>query len=726
MIHSQARHRSKPLKNRALRVATRGLAIILALIIPSPGQSQSLDGEAEGYLSFLWMYRGPSEDPALYAALEALGVRGTNVFGPGDSRPAATAGRPFYVDHAAGKGILQLRDKDFLAQREAFLAGRERSQLVRKPCVSDPATHAEVLRRIDAVIEALGPRRPFALALDDEISLTLRNSAFDFCRGEHCEAAFRSWLKTRYGSPKKIASAWGRRRSAAFEEIILPSLDEIRRREFIRDPLLWNFADWNDHRAFMDQRFREVVHEWVAEVRKRRPGVRVGFTGGEAPSPFSGVDWATILPGLDFIEPYDVGGSRELVRSFADDDCAIFRTLFKDERGLRYNQHELYDYRLRGDRGVIIWSAEDYFDERKVESPSAWAQGMSETLRTLDGPALRAWQQADTTPAPVALVESAASNRMHWMLDSLYDGRGWVHRSSSFEQRKGSQNRCREAWQKLLEDLHVDYVHIAAESLQKRDLSEFKAIILPRTIALSGRDATALRRYAESGLLIADAQCALFDEKLRARAEGGALDEAFGLQRRNRRVYWRNGKYSGPRDKKAKGLQVAEPGIIAGEDAVVRQRVARHPCVLMRGATGGGRLVYLNLIVADYLGQRLGGDRHPLRRAVAELLRGAGVRSPLRLKVESDAGTLPLRVFVRRDGDAHLVALISNWRTSTIDLDVGALADAGPQRGTLELPRSVRVRQLLGPSRDVLKGERKTSIRFEVPLFAPVLFRFER
>ncbi len=103
---------------------------------------------------------------------------------------------------------------------------------------------------------------------------------------------------------------------------------------------------------------------------------------------------------------------------------------------------------------------------------------------------------AESLRPKIAVLESQASNRLHWMLDSRWDGRSWTERGSSYEQRNTSQNRNREGWQKLLEDLHYDYRHISPSLLTGPLIKQFEVLILPRAIALSDAEIQAIKEFA--------------------------------------------------------------------------------------------------------------------------------------------------------------------------------------------------------------------------------------
>ena len=87
------------------------------------------------------------------------------------------------------------------------------------------------------------------------------------------------------------------------------------------------------------------------------------------------------------------------------------------------------------------------------------------------------------------------------------------------------QLRLRESWSKLLDDLGLNWHCVSSSQIEKREIlkpdSGIKTLVLPRTVALSDREADILHQFVQSGgRIIADAACGKFDEhgKVRARA----------------------------------------------------------------------------------------------------------------------------------------------------------------------------------------------------------------
>ena len=693
--------------------------------------------------SFLWLHRAPPLDDRLLVALEKLGVSGTNSAGTADASLLSRRRTPFYVDHVAGKGRLALRPKVFESARTTWRETRTDNLLRRPHCLTDPATTRATTRRISEVLDAVLPHRPLALTLDDEISLTRNGSPFDFCRSPTCLAAFRTFLRERYGSLVALNAAWSRTFDS-WNDVVPLTTDTVRRRELIRPVSQRDFTDWSDHRDFMDRVFTRAVHDAAEQVRRRATDVPVGFTGGGAPSAFSGLAWSRMLEHVDVVEPYDIGGSRGLVGSFARPNTVILRTVFRDELDARFNRHELFDYALRGDDGVIIWSAGDYFVDRRADRPTPWAEALREPLQNLAGEAFTKLHNATPVAARIAVVESMAANRMHWMNDSADDGPNWINRLSSWEETHSSQNRHREAWQKLLEDIGVAFAYVDADCLTTTDLTPYRVLVLPRTIALDDDQAEAVRRFGRHGVVVADSETGWVDGRLRARKRG-ALDDDFGIRRGGRRVLRRDNRFVGKIDAREPDLRLAETTVSIVEKDVRQGTTALAKLggvpIGIRRASGrsdaDGAFVYLNLLFVDYLEQRLAGHGARLREIVADVLRDAGVMpmvtvEPLKL---STATTVPMRIDRRRRDGREYIGVIANFATSTWPTARERLLANDPAHRrdvTVRFSRPRRVRQLWPPvAKEAAENSSKKAderphavsyVTVKTTLFDPILF----
>lgn len=619
-----------------------------------------------GYTAILWHYKGPPKDEKLAAAMKALGIGGSHVDGLESSDFAAGNGFRFYVDHAAGKGLLYLRKEDYQPLWDAFMKDRNPKALVRPNCLNDPGTVEKLRSLLRERVAKHAGRGPLAYALDDEISITSYANPFDFCFCDHCLRFFAASLRRDYGEIGKLNEVWGTS-YRRFDEARPLTTDEIRARAADLPRAQWNLAPWADHRAFMDKTLARTVANLAEHCRELDPGRPVGFVGGQAPSAFGGYDWSLLVPAVSFLETYDIGSAREIVRSLDRAGIPIVSTFFPTAPGEEWkNVYKLFYLFAHGDDGAVLWSANDAFENADAAKPTPYVTAMAKTLKELSGSAaLAPIPRAKIRDDGIGILYSPASVRVHWMLDSWDDKATWPKRYGSFEKDHSSIYAAFESWRKLLEDLGFQYRFVSSAEVEAGVLASegFRALCLPKAVALSEAEARAIGEFAKGGgLVVADGQAGLFDEHGRARGTQGALDRLFGVRREDVQIAEKYGKLRAIAREDYQGLVVLEPGLRAtSEDAHARATPDGVPVVLTRTVGDTGRAVYLNLGTLTYRENRFEkgmGPGESLRSLVADAFYRAGLTPSVRADVPSRPGTrLELLRSVGADGAEYLAVL---------------------------------------------------------------------
>jgi Beta-galactosidase len=144
---------------------------------------------------------------------------------------------PYYVDHAAGKGILHLTD-----DLRSTIIGKE-SLLVRPYSLADPST-IETLKSLLRV--NLGTTKKglvYAYAFDDEISLGSFNNPAEVDRHPFSLAWYRRWLSHRYGAIQNLNNAWDTS-YASFEEVEPVGFEQVRKSTSDFWFSKWNLSRW--------------------------------------------------------------------------------------------------------------------------------------------------------------------------------------------------------------------------------------------------------------------------------------------------------------------------------------------------------------------------------------------------------------------------------------------------------------------------------------------------
>jgi len=647
--------------------------LVCCLLIVSTGCSSEREPAplANDYNVIMWVLGDVPDNQDLYfQRLRELHVTAIHVH-PGESPDAALAhGLGFYLENIHRIAFLHEREPIYQADWDSYTGTRDKQYLVRKPCLHDPNYLASAKEDIQSKIRRFAPKKPLLYDLGDECSITSFASPMDYCFSEHTLAAFRRWLREQYGSLDALNREWGTG-FAAWNDVVPMTTYEIKDREKTG---LENYAPWADHRTFMDITFAESwlkFREWVREIDPVTP---VGLEGLQMPAAFGGYDLWRLSQVLDWIEPYDIGESHAIFRSFMP-GAPSYATLFEHDPNAA--SRRLWHLLLNGDHGVIIWASSEWFDYNKPDlEPQPWVAGMADLFAELRGPAAQAIMHAKRDAAPIAIHYSHPSIQVGWMLDSREDGDTWPRRFSSYEAVHSRITRVRSGWCRLLEDLGYDYDFVSTQQILDGTLAKrgYRALILPESLAIGDGEAAAIQGFAEAGgAVLADLLPGVFDEHAKRR-EAGALDSFFGVSRKGQ-----TGMVAQPdRSLDDSGyLLAAEPSLLSSDGA---------PVGALDRKVGKGEAVYLNTTPIDYSKLRLVGEGAAIREAIAQVLAKAGITRDITVTIDGGP-PVGCEVITYRDSDARYVAIMRRP-----EYQIGSLGEIGyTDNSRFEQPVEVKV-----------------------------------
>ena len=236
------------------------------------------------------------------------------------------------------------------------------------------------------------------------------------------------------------------------------------------------------------------------------------------PAAFGGYDLWRLSQVLDWVEPYDIAGAREIFGSFMRDK-PILTTVFESET--RQARRRLWHLLLEGDRGCLVWWSEDCINWNDPEWPlTSKARALRPVLQEMTSPLAQLFLRADPEFDPVYIHYSQPSIQVDWLLESTVDGSTWLRRFSSFEAEHNLMAKTRTAWLKALQDLGYSPQFISAVELERGHLAELDPaiLLLPGSWALSEKELLAIESFQKkansSGFhtVIADGPAGLFDE----------------------------------------------------------------------------------------------------------------------------------------------------------------------------------------------------------------------
>jgi hypothetical protein len=633
--------------------------------------------EWRSFVILVWQYHTDvRRDLALY---RRAGLHGFHIdWGAGKEdyvRLSLSQGLPYYVDHAAGKGVLYL-DKPV----QAAITGKAWLQ-VRPSSLADPRTVATLERRLRDNVGTTKRGLVYAYAFDDEISTGAFNNPVEVDIHPLSVAWYRRWLARRYGRIEALNAAWATT-FASFDDVAPVGFEEARATA-LRPPFAsWNLSPWMEWRHFMDYQFAQVLAGLTRYTNALDPRIPAGFVGGQQPSAYGGYDYALLSRAVQWMEPWDLGGINEILRSLWSRPRRVQAWTYQARGSHKANVWQLWNRLAHGLQVTIVWP-DGWFGETSAgsrELAPAIAR-LAPTFREIQGRAgeLIVSPESHLETDPIGLYYSHPSIRAGWAVDSIPHGAMWPRRVTSIDDGNLSSAHLRLGWCKLLEDLgyQYDFVSYLDVTEGRVDLAErFKVIVLPQTISLADREAQALRRFVSSGgTLIADALCGLLSETGRGRT-AGSLDDLFGIVRDEARGYY-NGRGITEIDAERFGRPFPErlhayDGALEYRSMIVCERGTRavpeadHVAagsadVLVRRAVDRGRTLYLNLTPTAYayFPVRSGKTGAAWREVVAKALGEAGLRP--RVEIHRGEAREPwMESLLWRNGDRYCLAVLKN------------------------------------------------------------------
>jgi len=469
-------------------------AILAAVVLGAPSARAQ---EAPDFPAYVW--RGPhgTGDEREAELLAPFG--GVVVIGADEAEWVRERGLDSFVFNAPGRDALHVDrlNPAYQARWKAWYAERDDGRLIRRPCLTDPKTRAELHARLQASLAARAGRHGHGVSLGDEVSLTPDGSPGDDCLSPTCRAA------------------WERARGAG--DMARYSTDAVRRELSEGNSTL--LGGWLARRRFHQDVVLELLAELARAVREQDPRTPVGLLGLGGQTAFGNVAVERALPFLDFIECYPVSDARELMFTLRAPEQRAWATIFPDPERPNLAATEAWEHWMRGGDGVVVWEAKVLAQAPELAARTALALGDIRRVRQ-QVPAFR------PRPRGVAVVHSPDSIAVSWLRDALLDGPTWPNRLQGYHEERGTLERSLDAWLRRLEQLGAMPGALPVEALDAATVERFGVLIANHLLVLSDAQVAALARFlAAGGTLIVDGELGAFDPAGRRRAEGAVLAE---------------------------------------------------------------------------------------------------------------------------------------------------------------------------------------------------------
>lgn len=654
---------------------------------PEPGQWRGWDT----YHAIMWSTGGVENKSLWFKRLKEMECTGEECYRGNDSTPFVQNDFGFYVENLVPQlAYLHSRNKMYKEDFEGYTNSQKKQFLIRKPCFHDPEFWAEVKPQLQSLVSPHVSNKPLLYDLQDELSIGSFASPMDYCFGPHTLNAFRQWLQKKYDSLDALNQEWGT--DFVLWQVVTPMTTyevKEREREILKAGELENYAPWADHRAFMDITFAESLDRLRGFIQELDSVTPVGIEGTQMPNTWGGYDLWQLSKVIDWVEPYDIAGSREIFRSFLPATTPILGTVFGGD--LPRIRRRLWYLALHGDRGCIIWDDEKSRCIEKTEEDMPLTErgkGLAEIFTELKSiaPILFDLEKLDDR---IAIHYSQASIQAHWMFDSREDGNTWPRRFSSYEAKHSRFARVRDSFMRVIEDLGLQYNFVSYEQIENGELLDggYKVLLLPQSVAMSQGECQQIEAFANAGgTVIADNMTATMNEHCR-RLPNGQLDKLFGIRRSG--VDWRPEPAAGELPSVvdgSKSLQVFEPDISV---TAGKAQYEDTPAII-KNRVGKGRAVYLNIDMHNYGEYRLTPpDGENYRTCFRQILKESGIKAKVQVLTADDQPAVCVEIWRYRSDDADYIAIMRN-----AEVDADSLGNIG-YRDSENLEKSIALQVIL-------------------------------
>ncbi|KOV82936.1 beta-galactosidase [Nocardia sp. NRRL S-836] len=446
-------------------------------------------------------------------------------------------------------------------------------------CLTAPAYRAAARRIAAALAERYGDHPALAL-------WHVHNEYATLCYCEHTAAAFRMWLRDRYGTLDALNESWGTafwsQRYGSWEQVLPP-----RATQWHRNP---------GHTLDFSRFFSDEV---VAAYREQRDAIRAH---SDRP-----VTTNLMMPGYQNVDLWKLGREVDVVAidhypdrpgrsaaadaAFAADRARSFAggrpwllmeqgtsTVYDRGRTLAKEPGEILRHSLahiaRGSEGAL------FFQWRQSK---AGAEQWHSAMVPHAGPDSRVFREVAATGAAVARLAALAGSVVTAEVAVLHDSDAWWGLSSDglpsseLDYHSALRNAHRAVWDA---GVVADFAHPEA------DLGRYRLVLAPALYLLSDAGAENLRRYvADGGTVLVQHFSGVVDDRAQARLGGypaAPLREALGIRveeyrplRHGERITLSDGSHGtvwseSVRPQGAETVAAYTDGMLAGSPAITR------------------------------------------------------------------------------------------------------------------------------------------------------------
>jgi len=415
----------------------------------------------------------------------------------------ADPGRNFKIIasvHEPTFGIYWYRKEEYEKRKVEYLRTKDKSFIRRNISLHSPDLLDDMRERFKQRVGTLIPLKPFAYYLADESSLTCYADAFDVDFSPDDLQAFREWLKDEYATLEELNRSWGT--EFMQWELVTPMTSEEAQAH-------GNFASWSDHRVFMEEAFIRTIGDAGKVAREFDAEARAAFSGTQVPTPHNGANWYEIDQVADYLQPYS-GGNQDSMHYLFNPKLRL--TGFTGYGLIDSDiQAQVWRRLFYGHAGASIFWHYTLLNPDLTLSPQGAA--LSKAFGKMQSGIGRIFMNSSVIEDSVAIHFSMASIRGAWITDGKIVDR--VVSAQRTSEAFAELMKRRDKWVGEFERKGVQFRFLATPQIEAGDLSQYKVLILPYSIALSDLEIDEIERFAAAGgLVYLDEQTGRMDERL--------------------------------------------------------------------------------------------------------------------------------------------------------------------------------------------------------------------
>ena len=515
--------------------------------------------------------------------------------------------------------------------KKQYAETRDKRLLVREYCLNDPGYRDLIRKELKQLVEPWAPFSPMSYYVYEEPSVTCYVDALDLCFSPHTMRAMREWLKTEYKSLDALNRQWGAS-FASWDEVTPDDTSEAQRRG--------NYASWADHRTFMEKSYADTFEFVLAELRKMDPEGILLNSGTQESSPHNGSDYSRINQFTKHLNSYDGGNQFDFHRNFNPE--------VKISGGAGYGMlgknvfYDFYRNLFKGANGgaYVFWQYSTLSPDLTLcQSGKDIAEGFRE-LRGEGIGKLIASGAPDNSR--IAIHYSYPSIHGSWIVDGkivpevVYDSTSATHRRF---------NANRDGWVRILRDSGLQFDFIAYGDVERGALiaKGYRTFILPMSVALSDKEAAAIREFArQGGTVIADALPGVMDEHCTFR-EARALADVFGIA-------------PSPSNREAIVAMKGEPDLKLSTAKAMR--IEEGQPMLVENRFGQGRAYLLNYFLHRYPEDKLERRQGPALEKMKQVITAAAIQPSVKLTSLAGERVVDCESYLFNFGSTRLLGLV--------------------------------------------------------------------